>query len=82
MYEGWWQWDRYHGYGKLVSAGNSFYIGEWKNGEKTGKGYYERMDGVYYSGYFYNDVFNGLGMIFYSFGEGSLLNAFSLIIIV
>lgn len=63
-YEGQWQYDKRHGFGKAEFPDGSVYEGEWQNGLRCGFGiWYFKKDKTIkaYSGYWLNDVFHGKG---------------------
>ena len=57
-YEGEWVNDKHEGYGKFIYANGEYYIGEWKNALKHGKGtmYYSNKN-IKYEGDWINNEF-------------------------
>ena len=64
--------------GKYIFKNGSYYIGEWSNGLKHGKGIiYNKNNTILYEGYFFKDKFEGNGKFTYKDGEyyiGEFLN--------
>lgn len=62
---------------RYVSLSGDFYIGDWRDDKKMGKGVHVLPDGSYYQGDFENDKFHGDGSILYgnkSFYRGEFRN--------
>ena len=49
-YEGEYQMDKKHGYGKYIWVDGRIYEGEWKNGKQHGKGTYTLSNGATHAG--------------------------------
>ena len=61
-YEGEMKDNMRDGYGKSILEKGNYYIGEWKNGIKQGKGtIYSKNNSIIYQGDFENDKYNGNG---------------------
>ena len=61
-YEGEIKDNKRDGYGKLILENGIYYIGQWKNDMKHGKGtLYKKDDSLIYEGDFENDKYNGFG---------------------
>ncbi|MDR0548338.1 MAG: hypothetical protein LBI10_02840 [Deltaproteobacteria bacterium] len=54
--------------GQGAAQGRDKYVGEFKNGQKSGYGVYEEHTGVRYEGEFANDLANGRGVSLFPFG--------------
>ena len=66
MYDGEWRNDQQHGYGMESWMYNNIrYLGNFKNGKKSGTGRFE-FDGGYYEGEFIDGQFHGLGKYYFS----------------
>ena len=62
------------GFGKYIWQNGKYYIGQWKNGKKEGKGakYAQAPNGkdrITYEGDFHNDLYDGKGKYTFSNGE-------------
>ena len=70
MYDGDWINNKYEGNGKKIYENGVYYIGQFKNGVKYGKGkeYYSHGN-IKYEGDFINDKFEGNGKYIYENGE-------------
>jgi len=63
-YEGEMKNNQRDGYGKLNLENSMYYIGQWKNGFKHGKGtLYYKKNSILYQGDFEDDKYNGKGKI-------------------
>ena len=62
VYEGEIKDNKRDGYGKLILENGIYYIGQWKNDMKHGKGtLYKKDNSLIYEGDFENDKYNGFG---------------------
>ena len=69
-YEGEYRNSLKEGYGKCIYENSNYYIGEWKNGLRNGKGViYNKKGEIIYKGNFKNDKYNGYGEYFYEDGK-------------
>lgn len=72
FYEGNWVDDYQHGEGVEVWNNNEFkYTGTFENGQKSGEGRFEQLDGSYYQGQFKDGGFEGHG-VYYFADDGSI----------
>ena len=63
-YEGEIKDSKRDGYGKLIFENGIYYIGQWKNDMKHGKGtLYKKDNSLIYEGDFENDKYNGFGKL-------------------
>ena len=63
-YEGEIKDSKRDGYGKLILENGIYYIGQWKNDMKHGKGtLYKKDNSLIYEGDFENDKYNGFGQL-------------------
>ena len=70
IYEGEYVNEIKDGYGKILYNNGGFYIGNWVNYEKVGKGIlYYKKDNPRYEGEFSADLFNGQGKLIEENGE-------------
>ena len=62
--------DKYEGNGKGIWENGEYYIGQWKNGLRNGKGtYYYSNGNIKYDGDWINDKYEGNGKEIYENGE-------------
>ena len=60
-YDGFFENDKFSGFGKYNWGNKRYYEGEWKEGKMNGKGKLTFLDGSYYEGEFLNGKKNGQG---------------------
>jgi hypothetical protein len=60
-YNGDWQEDKMHGYGKYVFTSGGLYSGQWANGKMHGKGKIVNSDGTSYMGDWSENKMHGEG---------------------
>ena len=60
-YEGEYVNDKFEGNGKYTYGNGEYYVGEWKNGLRNGKGKFYKNGNIRYEGDFANDKFKGNG---------------------
>ncbi|KAL4437860.1 hypothetical protein ABPG74_001031 [Tetrahymena malaccensis] len=64
-------------FGPCEMENNAFYIGQWRHGQRWGRGKQVWSDGSQYEGYWKNDMANGKGRLIHADGdvfEGNWLN--------
>ena len=61
--------DCVNGHGKYITSWMDKYVGEWRNGERSGYGTYTWHIGDKYQGKWSNNVRNGYGTLTYSNGD-------------
>ena len=61
-YDGQWLNGKPHGYGKHIDEKNNKYIGQFEDGQKTGKAVILNKDGLYYEGKVKGGLKHGYGV--------------------
>ena len=82
MYEGDWINDKPEGNGKYIYENGEYYLGQYKNGKRHGKGkkyeIYNNERKLVYEGEYLNGIKHGKGKMYYSNGniqyEGDWIN--------
>ena len=70
MFEGYFINGKFEGNGKYIFKDGSYYIGQWKNNLRNGKGIYYHSNGnIIYEGDYVNDKREGNGKLAMEHGE-------------
>ncbi|CAG9321192.1 unnamed protein product [Blepharisma stoltei] len=63
VYEGSWEFGKFHGKGRMIDTKNGAYDGDWSQGEKHGNGVMIYWGGKTYTGTWANNKRNGHGIL-------------------
>jgi hypothetical protein len=67
-YDGYWENDEIHGYGRLIHPNGDFYEGEWRENKAQRKGKYVHSNGTIYEGDWIADLQHGYELELWSDG--------------